>query len=259
MCIMTLHFSASATLYIFSAFAVIIFLIGVLAKLFLWSQGKAPSFHEKVHVKNVIWILFRNVIFQKQILQQSIIRWITHMLIFMGFMGLLIQTSFLFFCSHFLSSESLLLLFFYKGNGKLILDFWGDLFGLFIVVGLAIAFCRRFILKSEQLDTLYSDVLALSLLLVIVVTGFFCEGIRLSQAELSQQMRFSFVGYPLAILLKGLHLDGLSYNSLVWVHLLVSLTFIAYIPFSKMLHIFATPTEILINASEEALRKDIYG
>lgn len=255
---MSLYFSASNTLYFLSALAVVIFVLGFLGKLFLWTQGKAPSFHEKAHVKNVIWIFFRNVILQKQIFQQSIIRWIMHMLIFVGFMGLLIQTSSLFFCSHFLSPESSFVIFFYQGNGKLILDFWGDLFGLFMVVGLAIAFSRRFIFKSERLDTMYSDVFALLLLLVIAITGFWCEGVRIAQVEMTPALRFSFVGYPLAILLKGVHLDGLNYHSLVWVHVLVSLAFIAYIPFSKMLHIFAAPTEILINASEEALRKDIY-
>jgi nitrate reductase gamma subunit len=256
---MSLYFSASDTLYVFSTLAVTIFLLGFLGKIFLWTQGKAPSFHKKAHVKNIIRIFFRNVIFQKQIFRQSRVRWIMHMLIFGGFMGLLIHTTFLFFCSHFLSPESTFVLFFYKGNGKLILDFWGDLFGLFMILGVVIAFSRRIILKSEQLDTMYSDILDLLFLFVIGITGFFCEGVRISQGELTPEMRFSFIGYPLAILLEGLHLDGLNYGSLVWIHLLVSLIFIAYIPFSKMIHIFTTPTEILINASEEALRKDIYG
>jgi len=181
------------------------------------------------------------------------------MLVFVGFLGLLLQTSFLFFCSHLVSPESWLVLFFYKGNGKLFLDFWGDWFGLCMGAGVSMAFCRRFILKPQQVDTLYSDVSALFLLLLIAISGFWCEGMRIAQTELTPDMKFSFVGYPVALLLKGLHLQELTYPWWVWVHVIASLSFIAYIPFSKMLHIFTSPAEILVNASEENLRKDIYG
>ncbi len=256
---MYLYFSASAALYVLSALAVLFLLLGFAGKLYVLMQGKASSFHKKARVKNMIWIFFRNVIVQKQLFEQSVVRWTMHMLIFVGFMGLFMQTSFLAFCSHFLSSESSTVLFFFQGKGKLLLDFWGDLFGLFMVVGLTIAFCRRFLLKSKQLDTVYSDAFAVLLLLVIVFTGFWTEGVRIAQAEFAPELRFSFIGYPLAIVLKRISLDGFKYEILVWIHAIVSLAFIAYIPFSKMLHIFATPTEILINASEEDLRKDIYG
>jgi nitrate reductase gamma subunit len=181
------------------------------------------------------------------------------MLIFVGFMGLLLQTSFLFFCSHFLSPESSLVVFFYEGKGKLILDFWGDWFGICMVVGLTIAFCRRFILKAEQLETLYADAFALFLLLLIGISGFWCEGVRIAQVALTPEMKFSFIGYPIALMVKGLPLTESSYEWWVWVHIIASLSFIAYIPFSKMLHMFTSPTEILVNASEEELRKDIYG
>jgi nitrate reductase gamma subunit len=256
---MSLYFSASASLYILTLFAVIIFLLGFAGKLFLWKQGRAPSIHEKVLLKNIFWIFFRNVILQKQILQQSIVRWSMHMLIFVGFVGLLLQTSFLFFCSHFLTSESSLVVFFYDGKGKLILDFWGDWFGICMVVGLTIALCRRFVLKAEQLDTLYSDVFALFLLMLIAISGFWCEGVRIAQEGLTPEMRYSFIGYPIALTVKGLPLKESSYAWWVWVHVIASLSFIAYIPFSKMLHMFTSPTEILVNASEENLRKDIYG
>jgi len=256
---MSLYFAASTPLYILSLIALIVFLLGFAAKLFLWRQGKAPSLRAKLLVRNLIWVLFRNVIFQKQILQQSIVRWSMHMLIFAGFMGLLLQTSLLFFCSHFLSPESSPAFFFYQGSGKLLLDFWGDWFGLCMVVGLMIAVCRRFILKPEQVDTLYADAFALLLLLLIGISGFWCEGVRIAQAKLTPDMNFSFVGYPVSLLLKGLHLQELNYRWWVWVHVIASLSFIAYIPFSKMLHIFASPAEILVNASEENLRADMYG
>jgi len=98
--------------------------------------------------------LFYEIILQLQVLKQSKIRWIVHIFIFYGFLGLLLHTGILAFLSHFIPSGSIISKYFYLGSGKLVLDLWGDLFGSLLLIGVIFAILRRYLLKAEQLDTI---------------------------------------------------------------------------------------------------------
>lgn len=104
---------------------------------------------------------------------------------------------------------------------------------------------RRFVARPKGLATAWDDYTIHLILLVILLTGFLLEGIRMAVTEIHQNpgaAGFSFGGLPLALLLnrypdealRGLH------RGFWWVHFFLAMGFIALIPFTKLRHLFTT-------------------
>src|SRR3989304_4748215 len=78
---------------------------------------------------------------------------------------------------------------FLQGNFYLGYELLLDIFGIFALVGLALALYRRYILraprlKSETLPTfVWDDAYLLGMLLVIVISGFLIEGGRIAALD----------------------------------------------------------------------------
>lgn len=250
-----LYFEATALLYTLSVVMVLIIIAGMMASVSLWMKGKQPSLHHRLNIAAIIKSFICDVILQIQILKISFIRWLMHFCIFIGFMGLLAETSLMAFMSHFLPPDNFLTKTFFdyeNGGGARILDVWGEIFGLMLLTGLTIAIFRRYIIPAKQLDTIIKDTISILLLTAIALTGFFCEAVRLTDPQFQAVASYSFVGNTLAGILESIGLDSLNYKFWVWVHAIISMLFLAYIPFSKAWHIFVSPLEIVIDASERA-------
>jgi ferredoxin len=123
---------------------------------------------------------------------------------------------------------------------ELILDTLGALF----IVGLIWALIRRYGIKPPQLTWKPLD-LALPLwLLVIGVTGFVVEGLRLAAtaSELAYNPRWSPVGFAISQWVQGFSVETLRQWHLVlwWVHGFLALGWIAYLPYApKVMHILS--------------------
>ena len=256
---MYMYFEATALLYALTVVTLVIFFIGVYSHIYLWRKGKASSLHHKLLSGPIIQAFILDVLLQVQLLKQSLVRWVMHFCIFWGFLGLLAHTTFLAIMSHFVPRDSSLAQCIFLGPGKYFLDVWGDLWGLILLVGIVIAAMRRYVVKAEQLDTIISDTTALIFLFLIVLTGFFSEAQRLASFPYESSMGYSFVGNPLASLLRPIPALLFDYLTVVWVHTLISLIFIGYIPFSKMWHVFVSPVEIALDASEKIKFGETYG
>lgn len=248
---MHMYFKATALLYTLTVFTIIILLVGIYANIYLWRKGKAKSLHHKLHYGSMIKALILDALLQAQLFKQNIVRWLMHFCIFWGFLGLLAHTTLLAIMSHFLSPNLSFTQYIFLGPGRQILDVWGDLWGIILFVGISIALLRRYIFKTEQLDTIASDTTAILFLLFIALTGFFSEAQRLAALDFEPYMRYSFIGCPLASLIRAMPSLTINYYSIVWIHTLISLVFLAYIPFSKMFHVFVSPVEIALDASEK--------
>jgi nitrate reductase gamma subunit len=249
---MYLYFEATAALYTLTVITLMFLTAGVFASIILWKKGKAKSLHNRLNIPAIIKAFVLNCVLQVQILQISFVRWLMHFCIFIGFMGLLAQTSFMAFMSHFMPADSFLALTFFKGGGSRVLDVWGDVFGVMLLLGLIIAIVRRYITRAKQLETILKDTISIALLTVIAVSGFLCEAFRLMDPQYASVAWYSFAGYTLTNFLKVLGIGTMDYKVLVWIHAIISLFFIGYIPFSKAWHIFVSPIEIVIDASERA-------
>ncbi len=143
---------------------------------------------------------------------------------------------------------------FYTGvhfNGKpyLIMSFIFDLFGLFALIGVLMAIDRRYIKKPDRLgykgkmDNRPEDAIVLSLILGIMVTGFLIEGLRIASFNYPTFEMWSFVGYLTALTFQGVNVETLKalHKFMWWFHTFIALSFIAYIPYSRLLHIVTSP------------------
>lgn len=253
-----LYFPATAALYTLTVIIVLVFIAGAFASVTLWFKGKAPSLHHGLNMPAIIKAFIFDCLLQVQILKVSFVRWLMHFCIFIGFMGLFAETTVMALASHFVPPDTALAQTMFNhvdsvgGFGARVLDMWGDLFGLMLVVGLAIAIVRRYIIKTKQLETIQKDSVSLCLLSIIALTGFLCEGLRLTNPMYDSVAAFSFVGNALSGILSGMGFTAASYTLWVWLHALVSLFFCAYIPFSKAWHVIVSPIEIVLDASERA-------
>ena len=142
---------------------------------------------------------------------------------------------------------------FWKGDFYLIYSATLDLFGLGFLVGLAIMIARR-AKAPPQLDYtrpdreegaydrkpyVLDDAIFLWSLLLIGVTGYIVEAVRIVADQPAFEV-WSVVGWPLASLFSSLGLTAGAANSLHaliwWVHGIMALAFVAYIPYSKAAH-----------------------
>jgi len=252
-------------------------------------------------IVTLIKVFFLDVLLQHRIIKEDFLRWLMHMLIYSGFMLLLLMHALDEIVTAKLFSE------YYSTINPYF--FLRDLFGLMVIVGGGIAIYRRFILKVPRLRTNAMDHYAIIILAIILVSGVVLEGAKITSyseyqgmvedyadleeeselealesywvqnldvvspnvkgpfdeevLEMGQDLhdgscvdchspnQWAFTGYVAAKILKpiSLALDGVGGSTILYyLHFLACFIGLAYLPFSKMFHIFSTPVSLLANA-----------
>lgn len=312
---------------VFTAFlyaSLIIFTLGLIIRIWTWfsrtigtSAKKIPA-SERVSaaVRGIFGVVFSakiltlikvfilDVVLQIRILKEDFLRWVMHMLIYVGFMLLLMMHA----LENFVS-EPLFTGYYSTINPFMFLR---DLFGFMVIAGIGIAIFRRFILKVPRLKTNAMDHYAIVILAVIMLSGVLLEGAKITSPTEYQAMvedyagledqeeiealesywvqnfgtvspnvqapfdedvllmgqdlheascmdchsppQWAFTGYATAKLIKpvALALDRAGASTILWyIHFLACFLGLAYLPFSKMFHMFATPVSLLANAVME--------
>ncbi|MBI4506648.1 MAG: (Fe-S)-binding protein [Chloroflexi bacterium] len=171
-----------------------------------------------------------------------------HLLIFSGFVTLFIGTLMIMVQADFDVQ-------FLHGQFYLFYSLFLDVFGFLAIVGVLMALFQRYVVKPEYLYAMYYDGIVLGLLLANLVTGFGVEGLRMAATELRQGVAWaawSPVGYVVAQPLVALDPGALQalHTGFWWLHLLLALAFIAYMPYSKMLHSFTSPLNTFLRSFE---------
>ena len=249
----------------------------------------------------IVRVFFFDVLLQHRILKLGFLRWLTHSLIFGGFMMLLLM--------HALDSLIIEPIFAEYQSTKNPFMFLRDLFALMVCVGIAIAVYRRFFLKISQVKNSAQDKYAITVLAVIMLSGIWLEGVKISSYSEFQNMveEYSFIddktektaleslwvkefgvvspntdlpsdaealalgqeshenycadchsstGWaftgmaaakiisPVALLLDRINAVTILY----YIHIMACFIGLAYLPFSKMFHIIATPLSLLAGA-----------
>ena len=156
-------------------------------------------------------VFISDVLVQMRIRNEDFIRWLMHMLIFVGFM-------FLFF-THALDKIILTSLY---DRYYLDLNPFLIVAGLMVLAGVAIAAYRRFILKVPRLKTAGPDYYALIILAIIIISGLAMELTKLTSYDNWQTYW-------------NIHAYGCLFG-------------LAYLPSSKMLHSLTTSVSLLTNA-----------
>ncbi len=257
----------------------------------------------------LIKVFFVDVILQIKILREDFLRWLMHMLIYGGFMLLLLM--------HALDGIITEALFSEYASTLNPFMFLRDLFGFMVTVGIGIAVYRRIVMKVPRLKTNPMDSYAIIILAIIMLSGIFLEATKITSHTRYQEMvedyadtddeeelrtlesfwvqnfdivsptvkgpfeeeilaegaemhdmscaachsrpGWAFSGYVVAKITKpiSLGLDRANIPTLLWyLHFLACFVGMAYLPFSKMFHIFASPVSLLVNAVMEKEKSD---
>ncbi len=227
-------------LYFTFAISLIFFFYGFYKHVRAWFLGKRAS------VKPVLFSFLKDAILQVKLLKGKPSMGLSHIAIFWGMVILTITTI-------LVGIEMDLGIRFIHGNFYLVLSFVAELGGLFLILGILYAMYRRISILPRWLRNITEDKALLILLLVLAVQGFIIEALRIAYFRYDWE-HVSFVGNFLAgTLFSNLDEESLKFwHRLLWnIHAWTTMVFIGYIPYSKLMHIFTSPLNVLINRRRE--------
>ena len=237
---------AKGLFYVVAAVAVGAWAYGIYRRVRLWRQGKpSGGVNYAVALKRVV----RDVLLQGRFRGRPFAS-LAHVLLFSGFFVLLIGTT-LVAIEHILAdllgrpaSDPV----FHKGLYYAIYELVTDSFGVAFLVGCTMFLVRR-LRGTGSFAKTQADVGMLVLLIVIGVTGYVVEGLRIIHAA-TPLPGLSPVGYVTASLFTAAGVDqaraGRLHFALWWFHAALALGFIAWMPYSRLLHSLAGAINLAI-------------
>lgn len=220
-------------------------------KIKLWRTGQKENRTDNIPER--IKGLFTYGLAQTKILRQNYAG-LMHVSLVWGFVVLAIGTTII------LVQEDFTALF-WGENGKFIYGsfyLWFslllDLFGVVAIIGALMAFFRRYLQRPKQLDNKNTDLYALALILVILITGFISEGLRIAITGFPIFEVWSPIGWLVA---KGAANLGLSVESMKiihkinwWFHYALALLFLYSLTSGRLLHLVTSTTNIFFRNLE---------
>jgi heterodisulfide reductase subunit E len=188
--------------------------------------------------KDGLWVFLRAVVLDVLLLRRTLarspVRWVMHISMFYGFLmlaalsglGLMIDI-----VEHFnllgLAEEAEM------AKGLLSLPF--DIFGYLLLIGATIAVSRRILLKFVRDNTSAYDALLIGAVFLITVTGFYAEWMRGNSFLLGNAFEYPIYAPHFAL-----------------IHTVLAIGMFALIlPWSKYIHVIATPMTLLANRGGE--------
>jgi Fe-S oxidoreductase/nitrate reductase gamma subunit len=232
-------------LYLGALVAVAVFVYGFYQHIRLWRAG-GPE-HRFDHPAQRVKLVAKHALGQARTLSQAY-PGIMHAIMFWGFLALFMGT-----VLATIDFDITLPLWGYKllkGRFYLFYETVLDLFGLFFVIGLGMAVWRRFVIRPHRVDPTARFAYVLALLFVINLSGFVMEACRLAVTQV-WWAPWSPVGWALgrAMLAAGMSEGALRGTHLtVWLgHAVLSLFFVAVIPYSYFVHMLTTPLNIFFS------------
>jgi len=236
---------AQVALYVGGFVAIAVFAYGVWQRVQLWRQGGPEARLDRIPDR--VRLVLVHALGQVRTLSQAY-PGVMHATMFWGFLALFMGT-----VLATIDWDITLPLFGYKllrGSFYLAYEAVLDLFGLCFVIGLGMAVYRRFVARSPRVDPSARFAYALLVLFVVNVTGFVMEACRIGATQ-PWWGPWSPVGYAVAQAMLG---AGLSEGALRGLHLgtwlfhaVISLVFIALIPYSYFAHLVITPVNIFFS------------
>ncbi len=234
--------------YLLALIPVFLLIYGLWKKIKLWKIGREENRYGQLW-KRIGSKLYYAALQVRNL--EKIFPGIMHLFIFWGFVILFVGTVII-----FLQEDITLPIFsftFLHGNFYLWYSLILDLFGFLAIVGVLLALCRRFFVRPDSLDNRSEDFLSLYWLLLVLITGFSNEGLRIAATNPGFE-KWSFAGWQIASLVKSLNFNAGSIQILHriswWTHLFLAFGFIGYIAYSKLLHIISSPLNIFFRSFE---------
>ena len=231
--------------YVLAALSTVLFLGGVAVYILVWKKSagsRSVSFSADALKKMLL-----DVFLGRRLIEGDVAAGLMHLLIFWGFLVLFIGTSVL-AIHHYVTS-------FLEGTSHLVFSFAMELAGLMLLIGIIWALIRRYLQRVPRLERRLEDALVPLWLLLIVLSGFILEGLRLS-AQQPAWAAWSFVGWWVGSLFSPASAETF-YPAFWWIHTLLCLSFIALIPYTKLFHILGAPASIYFQSAAEPTLLDM--
>jgi Fe-S oxidoreductase/nitrate reductase gamma subunit len=140
---------------------------------------------------------------------------------------------------------------FILGNFYFAHSMFTDIGGIMALIGVILVFVRRYGLRPERLDNRTEDLTALLAIIIIVITGFVLEGLRIAADEIALYPSWSVWspgGYVLALGFRHIGHDTLIilHRSMWWFHSALVFGALFYIAayFNRLWHIIVSPLNV---------------
>lgn len=136
------------------------------------------------------------------------------------------------------------------------LVFLQDLFGLLVIVSVLLALFRRYVSRPKRLEVdrhAKIDATIILVVILLIMGSMFCQNAaKINLGEESVQ-DYRFISTMVAPLLRSdsFEVNQVTYSFYWWLHILLVLGFLNYLPYSKHLHIFASIPNVYF-ANEKA-------
>ena len=238
--------------------SIILFLVGMYVQLDKWGRG-IPEGATKPYgafgalsmiissifskgIGHALEVLVLDVLFQRRTYRRRKLEWLMHILIFWGWIGLLILTI-VAAAAEFYGPFAL------NAGPEFFIGMWkslelpNNIFGYMLVAGIIIAIARRLFYKNKDVHARNEDIdwILIIGLLIVVVTGFYAQDLRIAAGVERAPIPVYEASAP-----------GFFDNITVMFHEVFTLLFcVAYLPFSKYFHMITAPLTILVNHGGE--------
>jgi nitrate reductase gamma subunit len=236
--------------YLLGMIALGVLFYGLYRRYLLWrkvNSVKEPFSREGLYKS--MWFLLLDGLFQRRVLRERYAG-VMHASILWGFIVLFLGT--LAIAVQEDLSLPILGIYFLKGRFYLYLKLVLNIAGLLVLLGVSMAMVRRYLLKPDRLGRSYEDGIILIWIVVVVITGFVLEGLRIYGLKNNWEV-WSIGGWVTSQIINRLSPEEISilsvHKTVWWIHLLTAFGFIAYVSFSKLLHVVTSPTNIFIRAT----------
>jgi len=234
--------NGKSLMYVFALIAFVIFIVGCSKKIGRWQQGRAIGY-DNLGLR--FRLLFSDLVKHDAGIFRGTFRRFMHLGVFYGLIVLTFGTLIIAIQDYFGIPL-------FYGAKYLILSLLMDLFGLMAMIGIGMAAYKRYIDKPDHEDYTFDDAFLLILVFIILFTGFVLEGLRI-YATNDPWAWWSPVGLAFSKVtqISGLSvLSALTVHAFLWYfHMLLAFGFIAYIPYSKLFHMFASSLNIFLKSS----------
>lgn len=198
-------------------------------------------------------VLVDDVIVQKALWRASPLRWVRHALIFWGFLGMFALELAAVLLREAVPAFGWRDIWREPGHPvRALFDFGFDLTGVMVLAGCLLALAWRAMVNGTP-ERKYADTPTAVFLLVVVLSGFLLEALRILPTVGDPAHGASFAGLALARALQAAGLSQPPHLAAWVVHALIACAFIAYVPLKRMVHTCATPLGRLMFSQKDLL------
>ncbi|HMO02934.1 MAG TPA: heterodisulfide reductase-related iron-sulfur binding cluster [Oligoflexia bacterium] len=230
---------ASPLMYLLMTIALIIGFNGALARCGLIVGGRPTE-------KNFAANFFKKflALFTEAGLQTGVTKerkgGFAHLLIYLGFLVLLFTTTMV-FIDHDLGFKI------YRGDFYLAVTILSDLFGVALLIGVALMAKRRYLDRETKLHNLAADSIALWVLALLVIQGYLLEGLRIKVTG-DPWALYSPVGLAVAKFFWNLSDQSARFLHFLtwWFHTVTVFAVAAIFPYSKFWHLFSSSANLFL-------------